>query len=194
MLVRHGETEWAKSGQHTGVTDIPLTERGREQAKALREPLKHWNFARIFCSPLKRATETAKLAGLGDALETRIEIRPELSEFNYGEYEGLTSKQICETVKDWTVWTHNCPGGETCELVEARVSKLIEEINATNGDVAVVAHGHVLRIFTAVYLRLTPEHGKHFMLDPCSLCILTTEHAIPAIKLWNASIETLLKH
>lgn len=184
VLLRHGETEWAKSGQHTGLTDIPLTEHGMEQATCLRDAIRKWKFERVFSSPLSRAKETARLAGLID-----IEVCPELAEFNYGDYEGLTSKQICESVPGFTVWTHPCPNGETLEQAAARIRKLMdEEIRATTGDIAIVAHGHILRIFVCVYLGISPDHGKHFMLDPCSVCILTTEHDFPSIKLWNGSL------
>jgi len=184
VLVRHGETEWSLSGQHTGRTDIPLTERGRQQARLLEPLLSTANFALVLSSPLRRARETCELAGLGP----RIQLEPDLMEWNYGEYEGLTSKQIQRTAPNWMVFTDGCPGGEMPEQVGARVDRLIDRIRPVAGRVALFAHGHVLRVFVARWIGLPPSAGQHFMLDTSTVGVLGYYQGVPAVKRWNAPI------
>jgi len=184
VLVRHGETEWSLSGQHTGRTDIPLTERGRQQARLLEPLLSTANFALVLSSPLRRARETCELAGLGP----RMQLEPDLMEWNYGEYEGLTSKQIKRTAPNWMVFTDGCPGGETPEQVGARVDRLIDRIRPVVGRVALFAHGHVLRVFVARWIGFPPSAGQHFLLDTSTVGVLGYYQGVPAVKRWNAPI------
>jgi broad specificity phosphatase PhoE len=183
-LIRHGETEWSLSGKHTGVSDIPLTEHGRQQAGLLQQELITTNFQRVLTSPLQRARETCELAGFGE----RAEIDPDLMEWNYGDYEGLTSEQIHVHRPGWTIFNDGGgPGGETREQVGIRVDRVIAKVRATGGDVALFAHGHVLRVLAARWLGLAPSAGAHFLLDTATLCVLTTERGIAAMKRWNVS-------
>jgi len=184
VLVRHGETEWSLSGQHTGRTDIPLTERGRQQARLLEPLLSTANFALVLSSPLRRARETCELAGLGP----RMQLEPDLMEWNYGEYEGLTSKQIKRTAPNWMVFTDGCPGGETPEQVGARVDRLIDRIRPVAGRVALFAHGHLLRVFVARWIGFPPSAGQHFLLDTSTVGVLGYYQGVPAVKRWNAPI------
>ena len=184
VLVRHGETEWSLSGQHTGRTDIPLTERGRQQARLLEPLLSTANFALVLSSPLRRARETCELAGLGP----RMQLEPDLMEWNYGEYEGLTSKQIKRTAPNWMVFTDGCPGGETPEQVGARVDRLIDRIRPVGGRVALFAHGHLLRVFVARWIGFPPSAGQHFLLDTSTVGVLGYYQGVPAVKRWNAPI------
>ena len=184
VLVRHGETEWTLSGQHTGRTDIPLTERGRKQARLLQPLLSTANFALVLSSPLQRARETCELAGLGP----RMEIEPDLMEWDYGEYEGITSKQIKRTAPNWMVFTDGCPGGETPEQVGARVDRLIHRIRPVAGRVALFAHGHLLRVFVARWIGFPPSAGQHFLLDTSTVGVLGYYQGVPAVKRWNAPV------
>jgi len=184
VLVRHGETEWSLSGQHTGRTDIPLTERGRQQARLLEPLLSTANFALVLSSPLRRARETCELAGLGP----RMQLEPDLMEWNYGEYEGLTSKQIKRTAPNWMVFTDGCPGGETPEQVGTRVDRLIDRIRPVGGRVALFAHGHLLRVFVARWIGFPPSAGQHFLLDTSTVGVLGYYQGVPAVKRWNAPI------
>jgi broad specificity phosphatase PhoE len=183
-LLRHGETEWSKSGQHTGRTDIPLTENGRAQAKKLSHGIAGVSFVAAFASPLQRASETAKLLGLANAVPT-----DDLLEFDYGEYEGITTPDIRKNVPDWTVWSHPCPKGETLDAVALRAKRFIQSISNLQGKVAVVSHGHFLRILTATWLKLDPSEGRHFILDTTTLSILSYEREATAIKLWNSPVS-----
>src|SRR5262245_1289803 len=149
-LIRHGETEWSLTGQHTGITDIPLTENGRKVAKMWEPVLSEENFALVLTSPLRRARETCELAGLGD----RAEIDPDLMEWNYGDYEGLTPQQIHATRPNWMVFKDGGPGGESPEQVETRIDRVISRIHCTKGNVAVFSHGHLLRAFAARWIGL----------------------------------------
>lgn len=185
-LFRHGETEWAKSGQHTGRTDIPLTDTGREQARALAPIAKGIKFSAVFTSPLSRASETAMLAGLNSAITD-----DNLMEVCYGDYEGLTTKQIRQNIPDWTVWTHACINGETLQQVAARAEAVISRAEAVGGNVAIFSHGHMLRILTTAWLKVNPEVGRHLMLDTSTLSILSHEHESPAVKIWNAPVNML---
>lgn len=183
-LIRHGETEWSRSGKHTGISDIPLTEHGREQAQLLQPELAARNFQRVLTSPLRRARETCELAGLA----ARAEIDPDLMEWNYGDYEGLTSEQIHVHRPAWTIFNEGGgPGGETPEQVGVRVDRVIASVRASSGDVALFAHGHVLRVFAARWLGLAPSAGAHFLLDTATLSVLDAASGVPALKRWNVS-------
>ena len=150
VLARHGETEWSRALRHTGRTDVPLTEKGRDEARSLAPRLAGRDFAGVLVSPLSRALETCELAGLGD----RAERREELLEFDYGEYEGLTTAEIRDATPGWTVWTRGSPGGETLDDVGRRLAPLVEELRSADGDVAVFAHGHLLRALGALWIGL----------------------------------------
>jgi broad specificity phosphatase PhoE len=180
-LIRHGETEWTVSGAHTGRTDIPLTVRGERDAAALGHCLAGRRFALVLTSPLQRARETCRLAGYGDA--ARIE--PDLQEWDYGAYEGRTSAEIQKEVPGWTIWSGPVPQGETIEAVAARARRVIERAVAADGDVALCAHGHVLRVLTACWLGLPPDGGRFFALGTASLSILGYEHTTRVIRQWN---------
>jgi probable phosphoglycerate mutase len=183
-LIRHGETEWSLSGQHTGVTDIPLTENGRRVAK-LFEPLSaKVKLALVLTSPLERARTTCELAGLGD----RAEIENDLIEWNYGEYEGVTTKQIHTKSPLWMLFRDGCPEGESPEQVGARVDRVIAKFRSTNGDVAIFAHGHILRVLAARWLGFPTVAGSHFLLDTATLSVLSYYRDIPAVKRWNAPL------
>ena len=181
VLVRHARTEWSISGRHTGRTDIPLTEEGRTVARSLSEPLNHWQFARVFTSPLQRARETCELAGYGDVAE----LRNELLEWDYGEYEGITTAQIRENRPGWDLWRDGCPGGESAADVGARVDRLIGEIRGVSGNVACFAHGHVLRVFGARWLGLPPSDGALLGLGTGALSVLGYEREHSVVWRWN---------
>jgi broad specificity phosphatase PhoE len=183
-LIRHGETEWSLSGQHTGVTDIPLTEKGRRVAKLLQPVLAKETFALVLTSPLERARKTCELAGLG----AQAEIDRDLVEWNYGEYEGLTPKQIHAKTPGWMLFTNGCPGGESPGQVGDRVDRVIARVRAVKGYVALFAHGHIFRVFAARWLGLPATAGCHFLLDTATLNILSYYRGIPAVKRWNAML------
>jgi probable phosphoglycerate mutase len=183
-LIRHGETEWSLSGQHTGITDIPLTENGRNVAKQLEPILAKETFTLILTSPLERSRETCKLAGLG----TRAEIDRNLMEWNYGEYEGLTPKQIDAQAPGWMLFRDGCPGGESPAQVSARADRLVARVRSVEGDVALFAHGHIFRVFAARWLGLPATAGCHFLLDTATLSILSYYRNLPAIRRWNAML------
>ncbi len=185
-LVRHGETPWSLSGQHTGITDLPLTEHGCDQARALRPLLSGTDYALVLSSPLVRARTTCELVGLGH----QMQIDPDLLEWNYGAYEGLTPAEIESTAPGWTIFTDGCPGGERPEQVAARVDRVIQRIRAAAGPVALFAHGHVFRVFAARWLGRPAGEGRHFMLDTATLSVLSYYHGIPALKRWNAAIPS----
>jgi probable phosphoglycerate mutase len=183
-LIRHGETEWSRSGKHTGISDIPLTEHGRQQAMLLRQALAATHFERVLTSPLRRARETCELAGLA----ARAEIDVDLMEWNYGDYEGLTSEQIHAHRPAWTVFADGGgPGGETPEQVGARVDRVIARLRGLSGDAALFAHGHVLRVFAARWLGLAPGAGAHFLLDTATVCVLGSYGGTAALRRWNVS-------
>ena len=183
-LIRHGETEWSLSGQHTGTTDIPLTENGRRVARLLQPVLTKETFTLVLTSPLQRARETCELAGLGESAE----IDRDLMEWNYGEYEGLTSQQIHTTRPGWMVFTDGCPGGESPDQVGARVDRVIAKVRAVEGHVALFAHGHILRALAARWLGLQAADGCHFLLDTATLNIMSYYRGIPAVQRWNATL------
>jgi broad specificity phosphatase PhoE len=183
-LARHGETEWSLSGQHTGITDIPLTENGRNLAKRLAPVLATERFALVLTSPLERARKTCELAGLG----AHAEIDRDLMEWNYGEYEGLTPKQIDAQAPGWMLFRDGCPGGETPEQAGARADRVIARVRAAEGHVALFAHGHIFRVFAARWLGLPATAGCHFLLDTATLSILSYYRNLPAIRRWNAML------
>ena len=183
-LIRHGETEWSRSGKHTGISDIPLTEHGRRQAWLLRQALIVANFQLVLTSPLQRARETCELAGLGE----RAEIEPDLMEWNYGDYEGLTSEQIHVHRPGWTIFDDGGgPGGETPEQIGMRVDRVIARLRALQGDAALFAHGHVLRVLAARWLGLAPSEGAHFLLDTATVSVLSSYSGVAAVKCWNVA-------
>jgi broad specificity phosphatase PhoE len=180
-LARHGETEWSLSGQHTGITDIPLTENGREQAKLVGERLAGRQFAAVLTSPMTRARETARLAGYGD----QAEIDDRLMEWNYGEYEGRTTADIRKEVPGWTVWTHPTPGGESAAEVGARADAVIERVRSINGNVIIFSHGHFLRVLGTRWIGLPPEDGARFALSTGTFSVLGYERDTPVFRSWN---------
>ena len=181
-LLRHSTTEWSKNGRHTGRTDIPLLPEGEEIARKMRPVVEAHEFALCLSSPLQRSRRTAELVGLGD----RIEIDPDLAEWDYGDYEGITTNTIRETVPGWTIWNGSCPGGETGAQVTARCERVIERALAAPGDVALVAHGHLLRVLAATWLGLEADAGRFFKLDTGTWCVLGFEHEYRTIERWNA--------
>jgi probable phosphoglycerate mutase len=184
-LVRHGETAWSKSGQHTGLTDVPLTDAGRAQAERLRRRLGRRKFALVLSSPMSRALETARLAGFGD----RVQIVPDLHEWNYGRYEGLTTPEIRKAVPGWTVWTHPIPGGETADEVAARVDRVIARVRAAPGDTVLFAHGHLLRVLAARWLGLPPTDGRLFALGTATVSVLGWEREAAVVERWNEPVK-----
>lgn len=182
-LARHGETAWSLSGQHTGLTDLPLTERGERNAGRLGERLRGVSFAKVFTSPLQRAARTCELAGFAGAAE----IDRDLVEWNYGAYEGRTSADIHAERPDWFLFDHGCPGGESPAQVGARADRVVSRVRAVSGDVLLFSSGHFLRVLTARWLGLAPGAGRYFLLGTASLSVLGYEHgpSEPAIRLWN---------
>jgi probable phosphoglycerate mutase len=180
-LVRHGDTEWSLSGRHTGWTDIPLVESGRRQAKLLGGRLAGRSFALVLSSPLSRALETCRLAGLGDA----VTVDPDLREWNYGDLEGLTSDEIRRSMPGWTIWSGPVPGGETADQVGQRADRVIERVMSVDGDVAIFAHGHLLRVLAARWLGLPADQGALFELATATLSRLGWERERRVIELWN---------
>ena len=184
FVIRHGETAWSLSGQHTGSTDVPLTDNGRRLAERMRPILARNEFALVLCSPMQRAIETCELAGLGD----KAVIDPDLVEWNYGEYEGLTPKQIQQMTPDWLIFRDGCPGGEKLEQVGARVDRVIARSRAVDGNTMLFAHGHVLRVFVARWIGLPAGSGQHFLLNTGTLCVLGYYRKIPAVEIWNGPL------
>ncbi len=184
-VIRHGETEWSLSGQHTGVTDIPLTENGRNLAKLLHPVLAKESFALVLTSPLRRAKETCKLSGLGD----QAEVDSNLMEWNYGDYEGLTPNEIHKKTPGWLLFTDGAPGGEAPEQVGERADHVIKRIRAVKGNVALFAHGHIFRVLVARWIDLPSEDGRKFLLGTGTLNILSYYRGVPAIKTWNAPLK-----
>jgi broad specificity phosphatase PhoE len=180
-LVRHAETEWSLSGKHTGRTDVPLTDAGRARARELGARLRDRQFQLVLVSPRERARETARLAGLADACQ----VREDLLEWDYGEYEGITTLEIRETRPDWYLWTDGVPGGETAEEIGARCDRIVEEILGVDGDVAIFAHGHVLRVLGARWLEAPVSFGGRLYLTTGSLSVLGFEREVRVIRLWN---------
>ena len=182
ILVRHGETDWSKNGRHTSYSDIPLTLEGERQASSLKKELSDWDFKLVMCSPRARAKRTCELAGFLD----RAEITDDLAEWNYGEYEGITTKEIRQKDPKWTVFTSPTPGGETPDQVAERCDRVIARAKAINDDVVLFAHSHVLRVLIARWLELPPVEGRHFVLQTGTLNILSYEHESTVLISLNA--------
>jgi broad specificity phosphatase PhoE len=183
-VARHGETAWSLSGQHTGITDLPLTERGERNARRLGEQLKGLTFAKVFTSPLQRASRTCSLAGFGGVAE----IDRDLLEWNYGEYEGRRTAEILAERPDWQLFRDGCPGGESPEQAAARADRVVSRLRGVQGDVLLFSSGHFLRMLAARWLGLEPAAGRYFLLSTASLGTLAYEHnslSEPVIRLWN---------
>jgi broad specificity phosphatase PhoE len=181
VLVRHAETEWSLNGRHTGRTDLPLTDHGREVAAALRGRLQAWQFALVLVSPSLRARETCDLCGLG----ANAQVRADLHEWDYGDYEGLTTPEIWERRPGWVLWRDGCPGGESPAEVGARADRVIAEIAAGDGDVAVFSHGHMLRVLGARWIELGPDGGGRLGLSTAAISVLGHERDTAVIARWN---------
>ena len=181
VLVRHGETEWSLDGRHTGRTDLPLLSEGQAQARSLRPALAAFTFAAVLTSPLLRARETAALAGLDHGLV----VDPDLAEWDYGAYEGITTTQIREGRPGWDLFTDGVPEGESADDVAERVDRVIARVRAVPGDVACVAHSHVLRVLAARWIGLDPSVGRSLVLDPAAFCELGWDRGHPVVHSWN---------
>jgi broad specificity phosphatase PhoE len=182
-LIRHGETEWTLSGAHTSRTDLPLTAEGERRATELRQVLKDRQFALVLSSPMRRAIDTARLAGF------EPEQTGDLREWDYGAFEGRTTLDIQEEAPGWTIWTGTPPGGETAEQVAARADRVIGRAAAANGDVAVFGHGHMLRVLASRWLGLDPTAGRFFALSTGSISVLGYEREARVIRVWNAGVS-----
>jgi probable phosphoglycerate mutase len=181
VLVRHAETAWSRSGRHTGLTDIPLDDGGREAARALRPRLARWDFARVLVSPLQRARETCELAGLGE----QAQVLADLHEWDYGDYEGLTTPQIHERRPDWYLWRDGCPGGESPWQVGARADAVLRQIGAVAGPVALFSHGHMLRVIGARWIEQPVLLGGRLALSAGALSVLAFERDVRVLSEWN---------
>jgi broad specificity phosphatase PhoE len=183
-LARHGDTAWTRTGQHTGLTDLPLTASGESNARRLGERLKGMTFAKVLTSPLQRAARTCELAGFAPVAETD----PDLVEWDYGQYEGLTSAEIHAQHPDWQLFRDGCPGGESPAQVGARADRVVQRVRAVPGNVLLFSSGHFIRVLAARWLALGPgSAGKYFLLSTASLSALGYEHNVsqPVIRLWN---------
>jgi broad specificity phosphatase PhoE len=182
-VARHGETAWTLSGQHTGLTDLPLTPRGEANAIRLGERLRGTSFAKVFTSPLQRASRTCELAGFGAAAEGI----PDLVEWDYGRYEGLKTVDILEQKPDWDLFRDGCPDGESPAAVSARADRVIARVRGVPGDVLLFSHGHFLRVLAARWLGLDADFGRYLLLNTSAVCVLGYEHNMsePVIRLWN---------
>jgi probable phosphoglycerate mutase len=180
-LVRHGETEWARLGRHTGRTDIPLTDVGRDQARAIGRRLASHAFTLVLTSPLSRAAETTAIAGFGAVAQAE----PDLREWDYGDFEGMLTADIRQTLPDWTIWRGPWPGGESIDEVAARADRVLARVAATDGDVLLVAHGHLLRVLAARWLGLPPTSGGLFSLGTATLSVLGHDRDAQVIETWN---------
>jgi probable phosphoglycerate mutase len=182
-VARHGETAWSLSGQHTGRTDLPLTERGERQARALGERLRGCAVAAVLTSPSQRAVRTGQIAGFDDMSE----IDPDLAEWDYGQYEGRRTAEILQERPDWQLFRDGCPGGESPQQVGARADRVIQRVRAIDGNVLIFSSGHISRVLAARWLGLEPAGGRYLLLGTASLSVLGYEHnlAEPAIRLWN---------
>jgi len=183
VLVRHGQTEWSRTGRHTGRTDVPLTEEGERQARAVGAALRGREFALVLSSPLSRALDTARLAGF------EPEVRDDLAEWDYGEYDGLTTPEIREQVPDWTIWRYGAVGGESVDQLAARADRVVEKLLGVEGDVLVFSHGHFLRVLTARWLGLSAAEGRLFALDSGTRSMLGFEREQRVIRSWNAPVS-----
>jgi broad specificity phosphatase PhoE len=181
VVVRHGETEWSLSGQHTSRTDLPLTDDGRKRATALHDLLSGYSFALVLSSPMRRALETCEIAGYGNV----VELDEDLREWEYGEYEGLTTPQIRETRPDWNLWRDGCPGGEGPSEVGRRADRVLERLAAADGDGAAFAHGHILRVLTARWAEMSVAEGSRFKFGAGAIGVLGHERETRAVEHWN---------
>jgi broad specificity phosphatase PhoE len=179
-VVRHGETEWSRSGRHTSTTDLPLTAEGEASARVIGERLAGTSFDLVLTSPRERARRTAEIAGFADA-----HVEDDLAEWAYGDYEGVTTPQIRERVPGWTVWTHPCPGGESAEEVGRRLDRVVAKARAHGGRVLVFGHGHASRVLAARWLDQPVEEGRLFRLDTATLSVLGYEREHPVVARWN---------
>ena len=180
-VVRHGETEWSANGRHTSRTDLPLTEAGRAQARADADTLAGVGFSLVLCSPLRRARETCRLCGF----EQAAELCDDLHEWDYGDYEGITSDQIHAERPDWSLWTDGCPGGESPAQIGARIDRLLARLAGVPGDALCFAHGHVLRVLAARWCELTVADGQRFALSTAGVGVLGHEHSTPVLSRWS---------
>ncbi len=188
VIVRHGETEWSREGRHTGRTDVPLTAEGERQARGLGHVLRRWRFAAVYSSPLQRARRTCGLAGYSEQEVTDAD----LAEWDYGDYDGLTLRQIRERLPGWILWRDGVPGGEPIDEVAARADRVISRARSVDGDVLLVAHGHLLRILAARWIEQPPELGQRFWLGPAAPSVLGYEHEWTVIRAWgSAPAETI---
>ena len=185
FLVRHGETEWSLNRKHTGSTDIPLTEHGRSSARKIAPALARQKFDLVLVSPMQRARDTCDLAGLGSIASVDESLR----EWNYGDYEGLTTQQIRASTPTWQIFDDGCPGGETPADVGERVDRVIERARAVDGNIALFAHGHLLRVLAARWIGLPVAAGASFILDTATLSVLGYYDGISAIERWNEAID-----
>ena len=181
VLVRHGATTWSEEGRHTGWTDLPLNDNGRGQAAALTAPLSRWTFDAVHCSTLQRARMTCELAGLGGDAG----FDPDLREWNYGDYEGLTSAEIHQQRPGWSLWEDGVPNGETLAQVAERADRVIDRLRAASGDVVVFAHGHLLRVLTSRWLGQPPRLAEHLNLSTAAISALGHEHGRSSLSVWN---------
>ncbi|MEY4354696.1 MAG: hypothetical protein RLZZ609_2937 [Cyanobacteriota bacterium] len=186
VLVRHGDTSWSLSGQHTGLTDIPLTAKGESQARVLAPLLATQSFSRVLVSPLQRARRTCELAGLGD----QADVDADLVEWNYGAYEGLTTEEIHRNAPGWQVFADGCPEGESPRQVGERVDRVLARLRAEDprGPAILFAHGHLLRVLTARWLEMPPREGGRFLLDTATLNVLSDYRGTAALRCWNAQV------
>ncbi len=182
VLVRHGQTEWSATGRHTGRTDVALNDVGRGQASALEPALAGYRFVRVLTSPRSRASDTCRLALPGQVAE----VDADLDEWDYGDYEGLTTVEIQKSVPGWTVWTHPCPGGESLAAIGVRADRVLQRCRDVDGDVLLVAHGHLLRVLAARWLGLAPIEGRRLLLDPATVSALGHERGVAAVASWNS--------
>lgn len=187
--MRHGQTEWSVSGRHTGRTDLPLTPEGEAEAIAMVPHIAGHDYDLVLTSPLQRARQTCELVGLGE----RAQIRDALREWDYGDYEGLTSLQIRDGAPDWNLWTDGCPGGETPDQVSARCAQIVGELrehaDQDGGDAIVFAHGHILRALAATWCELPIALGAHLLLSTAAASSIGFEHRTPAIRFWNRTSQ-----
>ncbi len=181
FLVRHGQTDWTETGQHTSMTDLSLNQQGISDARSLGKGLEGHRFSTVWTSPLSRARTTCELAGL----LPHAKIDPELVEWNYGQYEGLTSQEINAVNPNWNLFIHGAPGGESVDAMKQRTSRVVDRLRTIEGDVIVFSHGHFLTALTMTWLEFNLSEGRHFTLNPSSLSILTYKGATPVLLLWN---------
>jgi probable phosphoglycerate mutase len=189
-LARHGETAWSKSGQHTGLTDLPLTECGEEEAGLLGKRLSGLVFAKVLTSPLQRAARTAEIAGFGTVAEKDAD----LVEWNYGKYEGRVTADIRREAPDWQLFRDGCPGGESPAQISARADRVLNRVRAVNGNVLIFSSGHFLRVFVARFLGLEVGGGRFFTLSTASVSILGFENSVtqPVVRLWNETCRAVI--